>query len=476
MCNKLLRIFVISDDSDLEKAVRTVAPLEGFSHVVNGASKTDWPVERIAVSDVVVFDIAVEGLLKKIRDYRHLRQGAEAYAVYCDRTGSLADPEILSAVDDVWAAPFCETRVCFAFGRVQRLIETSRKMLLSEQAVINAETSPVIICAADGTIALINKAGEQMFEQKSAELIGKKYLDWKKSKLNLMAQSIGEKPKQNFGYLSGTKVFEFELSEKAIDCTVDKRYSWYCFFKNITEYKDRFRMLNKFKEVLEQDVAVKARTIGDIQQKIYLAFANIIDLRDKQTGTQLRYTSYIIKALMREMAKEGRFPELRDKEYCEAILKASLVHDIGMFVLPDNIIFKNGAYSEEDRRIMQQHTVFGKKMLDRTLAKLENFKGYKVASDMALYHHERFDGSGYPKGLVGKDIPLPARIMAVVDAFAALISPRSYRMTYTVQQAYSLMKSNAGVQFDLDIVAAFIMARPEIEKIVNEMIYKIEKG
>ena len=115
-------------------------------------------------------------------------------------------------------------------------------------------------------------------------------------------------------------------------------------------------------------------------------------------------------------------------------------------------------------------------MLDRTLAKLENFKGYKVASDMALYHHERFDGSGYPKGLVGKDIPLPARIMAVVDAFAALISPRSYRMTYTVQQAYSLMKSNAGVQFDLDIVAAFIMARPEIEKIVNEMIYKIEKG
>lgn len=245
---------------------------------------------------------------------------------------------------------------------------------------------------------------------------------------------------------------------------------------NKEENEAHVKMMKKFQKVLEQDVAVKSRTIADIQQKLYVAFANIIDLRDKQTGAQLRYSSYLVRALLNEMIREGRYPELIDKEYCEAIIKAALVHDIGMFVLPDKVVFKNGSFSEEDREIMRQHTTVGKKMLDRTLAKLENFKEYKVACDMALYHHERFDGNGYPKGLKGKEIPLPARIIAIIDTFAALISPRSYRMTYTIEQAYSLMKSNAGAQFDTEILAAFILARPEVERIVKEMIYKIDTG
>ena len=370
MYTKLLRVMIISDDTELERIISEADPLGDFSHVIKRSSLHNLLVDEIIGYDVVIFDTGIENLPVLVKEYRQRQQEKDKYVVFCDRNNELFDADTLAVLDAVWAAPFTDARILFQFKKLQQEIKN---------------------------------------------------------------------------------------------------------IKDIVSYEAHNKMQEKFKKVLEQDVAVKARTISDIQQKIYLAFANIIDLRDKQTGTQLRYTSYFTKALIAEMVKEGRFPELMDKEYAEAIVKGSLVHDIGMFVLPDNIIFKNGRYTDEDRRVMQQHTIYGKKMLDRTLAKLENFKGYKVASDMTLYHHERFDGSGYPKGLAGKDIPLSARIMAVVDAFSALITPRSYRMTYTVSQAYSLMKSNAGAHFDLDIMAAFIMARPEIEKIVNDMVYKIGK-
>ena len=122
---------------------------------------------------------------------------------------------------------------------------------------------------------------------------------------------------------------------------------------------------------------------------------------------------------------------------------------------------------------MKPHAKLGGKILSKTLAHVEEFKYFKIAWDMAVYHHERWDGAGYPRGLKGEEIPLPARIMSVADVFDALISKRPYRQTLTIDQAYVILKANAGTQFDPEIVAAFIMARPVVEKVVHEHIYRI---
>ena len=348
-------------------------------------------------------------------------------------------------------------------------------MIRSQRVVLDIMKSPIVLADTTGIVQFVNKAWTEVFGKTENEIIGTEYLFWKNNTFELDTKRISEQMETSISYLAGEDVLDYELKEAPILDAFGQHLGYFCVFRDVTEHRNHVNMMQRFQKVLERDVAVKSRTIQDIQQKLYLAFANIIDTRDKQSGTHLRYTSHLVKALIAEMVREGRYPELVDKEYCEAIIKGALVHDIGMFVLPDSIVFKNGKYSDEEIQVMQQHTTIGKKMLDRTLAKLENFKDYKVAADMTLYHHERFDGTGYPKGLKGKEIPLSARIMAIIDTFASLISPRSYRITYTVHQAYSLMKSNAGAQFDMEIMAAFILARPQVEKIVNEMVYKIAK-
>ena len=123
---------------------------------------------------------------------------------------------------------------------------------------------------------------------------------------------------------------------------------------------------------------------------------------------------------------------------------------------------------------MRRHAELGRRILAKTLAPLEDFKYYKVASDMAAYHHERRDGNGYPQGLKGEAIPLPARIMALADVFDSLVAHRSFHPTHTVDQAYVIIKAGAGTQFDPVLTAAFIMARPQIEKCVQENVYQMK--
>ena len=228
---------------------------------------------------------------------------------------------------------------------------------------------------------------------------------------------------------------------------------------------------DKYKRELEKQVALKTRTIREMQAQILVSFADLINSRDHAIADHIRNTNWYVDVLLKELQREGTKPTLADQSYCDEISQAVPLHDIGKISIPDRILNKKGSYTAEEFAVMRSHTERGGKLIERTLSRLENYRYYQIAKNMALYHHENWNGTGYPGGLKGKDIPLEARIMAVADVFDALISKRLYREARTIEQAYVIIKAGAGTQFDPEVAAAFIIARPKIEKVVREKIY-----
>ena len=268
-------------------------------------------------------------------------------------------------------------------------------------------------------------------------------------------------------------VSNLEILEEPIFDIFQQSVGHFCMYADVTEHKKHITLLTNYKKQLESAVQLKTRTIQDIQKKILISFADLVTSRDTATGDHIKNTSMYVDILVEELKREGTKPELKDTEYCDDVCRAVPLHDIGKIAIPDAILNKAGRYLPDEYEVMKSHAKLGGKILSKTLAHVEEFKYFKIAWDMAVYHHERWDGAGYPRGLKGEEIPLPARIMSVADVFDALISKRPYRQTLTIDQAYVILKANAGTQFDPEIVAAFIMARPVVEKVVHEHIYRI---
>jgi HD-GYP domain-containing protein (c-di-GMP phosphodiesterase class II) len=142
------------------------------------------------------------------------------------------------------------------------------------------------------------------------------------------------------------------------------------------------------------------------------------------------------------------------------------MHDIGKIAIPDVILNKPGRFTPEEYDVMKQHAALGGEILDKVLAGLENLDYYQIARDMAVYHHEWWNGQGYPYGRQGEAIPLSARIMAVADVFDALVAERPYKHPFSMQKAYKIIEEESGTHFDAQVVQAFIAARPKIEKLL----------
>lgn len=138
---------------------------------------------------------------------------------------------------------------------------------------------------------------------------------------------------------------------------------------------------------------------------------------------------------------------------CEELRQAALLHDIGKMALPQSIIFKNGPLTPEETRLMRQHTLFGMQVLGCVQSPM-----FAMAAQIAMTHHERFDGTGYPLSVAGKNIPLAGRIVAVADVFDALTRERTYKQAWNVQDAIRHIENESGKQFDPEVVQAFLKA------------------
>jgi putative two-component system response regulator len=185
------------------------------------------------------------------------------------------------------------------------------------------------------------------------------------------------------------------------------------------------------------------------------ALAKLTESRDPETGAHLERVQNYCRVVARHLFEKEKFKNLVDPEYIRLIYITSPLHDIGKVGIPDRVLLKPGRLTEEEFEIMKTHTTMGAETLEAALKKFPNAKFLQMARDIALSHHERYDGTGYPRGLNGEAIPLCGRIVSLADVYDALTSKRVYKEDYAHEVAESILLEESGKQFDPEVVEAF---------------------
>ena len=220
-------------------------------------------------------------------------------------------------------------------------------------------------------------------------------------------------------------------------------------------------MQKNYNDDLQKEVELKTERILALHNQLILGIAMMIEGRDNSTGGHIRRTSKAIEILIEEIRKDDDFA-LTD-EFCNNLIKAAPMHDLGKITISDAILCKPGKFTPEEYEVMKTHAAQGAKILHNILAESEDVKFRELAENVAHYHHEHFDGTGYPCGLKGEEIPLEARIMAVVDVYDALVSKRTYKERYSFDKANEIIVSLMGSQFDPRLNKYYQKARAKLE-------------
>lgn len=207
------------------------------------------------------------------------------------------------------------------------------------------------------------------------------------------------------------------------------------------------------KQVQEQNDRIRR-----MQELIIMEFAEMVEARDKSTGDHIKKTAEYVEAIAKALQAEGKFKGILTDAYVHKLKRAAPLHDIGKIAVSDLILNKNGKLTDEEFAIMKSHTTEGGKILKKIVDDAgdtfdANYLNESI--EMASFHHEKWDGSGYPNHLKGEDIPLSARIMAVADVFDALIAERIYKKGFSYEKAMAIITGGAGKHFDPDVVEAF---------------------
>lgn len=240
------------------------------------------------------------------------------------------------------------------------------------------------------------------------------------------------------------------------------------WLSDVTDQRRYLRFMESYQRKLKEEVSRKTMDLQKIQEEILMGFANIIESRDHITGGHVKRTSGYVNILVNSIKDKKEFAEFNDEEFAKHICLAAPLHDIGKIGIPDKVLNKKGEFNQEEFEIMKTHTYMGSAILDTILSSLEDKEYCELAKEMAEYHHEKWDGSGYPNGIKGEEIPICARIMAVADVFDALTSERPYKEAFSMDKAFQIIEDGRGTQFDPQIVDAFVAVKDEILKFHQE--------
>ena len=201
-----------------------------------------------------------------------------------------------------------------------------------------------------------------------------------------------------------------------------------------------------------------------MQEEIILNFAEMVEARDISTGNHVKKTAFYVEAIAKELQREGKFKDILTDSYIKVLKRSAPLHDIGKIAISDLILNKPGKFTDEEFKIMQSHTTEGKNILAKIEANASDMdEGYlKESMEMAQYHHEKWDGTGYPDRIKGEEIPLAARIMAVADVFDALVAERVYKKPFPYEKAMTIITEGSGKAFDPVVVEAFTRISKEL--------------
>jgi len=225
--------------------------------------------------------------------------------------------------------------------------------------------------------------------------------------------------------------------------------------RNMLDAQLMHRMLHDQKAVLDEMVQTRTAELRRTRLQVVQQLGRAAEYRDNETGNHILRMSHISALLAKSIGW--------NEADCELMLHASPMHDIGKIGIPDHILLKPDKLEPEEWEIMKSHAVIGANILEGDDSDL-----MKCAGEIALTHHEKWDGSGYPYGLSGEAIPLTGRIAALADVFDALTSARPYKKAWTLEAAVDLIKENRGIHFDPELVTVFLEQLPEILKIRDQ--------
>jgi putative two-component system response regulator len=227
--------------------------------------------------------------------------------------------------------------------------------------------------------------------------------------------------------------------------------------------------LEKHNRQLEQLVEEKVREISDSQMATILALAKLAESRDEETGQHIERTQTFCRILAERLRGNPRYAQSLDDTYINNIFHAAPLHDIGKVGIPDSILLKPGKLTPEEFEVMKTHTTIGARTLQAVRSKYPRNAFLNMGIAIARSHHEKWDGTGYPDGLVGEDIPLSARIMAVADVYDALRSKRPYKEALPHEKACEIIIAESGKHFDPAVVEAFTALESEFAAIREQM-------
>ncbi len=220
-----------------------------------------------------------------------------------------------------------------------------------------------------------------------------------------------------------------------------------------------------------EDMENQSGIISKLQNGLILVLADMVESRDKCTGDHVRKTAAYADLILQELKKENVYTDQLTDTFISDVVHSAPLHDIGKIQVSDTILNKPGKLTDEEFGVMKTHTTAGADVIRHAMDMVsESDSGYlREAMNLANFHHEKWNGTGYPCGLKGEEIPLSARIMAVADVFDALVSRRSYKDPFPFEKAMQIIREGSGTHFDPQIVDAFVRAEDEVRRVMNSV-------
>ena len=279
--------------------------------------------------------------------------------------------------------------------------------------------------------------------------------------------------------------FYYEIEDKIYLISIrylfdGKHVRGYQFFiTDDTDSRKYTKLLANYNDQLSAEVAEKTEGIAKMHNKLIVSMATMVESRDNSTGGHIRRTSDVVRVLVGEMQKDASSDKKNilmlfgreglTPEFCENLIQAAPMHDLGKIAVDDAVLRKPGKFTDEEYQKMKAHAAEGARIVNEILEGTENEAFHKVAVNVAHYHHERWDGSGYPEGLKGEEIPIEARIMAIADVYDALVSKRVYKDKFSFEDADKIMMESFGKHFDKRLEKYYHAAKPKLEAYYKHM-------
>ena len=263
----------------------------------------------------------------------------------------------------------------------------------------------------------------------------------------------------------GNRFFQIEV--RAVAYRRKGEYAYLMEFIDRTIEKKYYQAIEDYNSRLEDEVTEKTEHIMHMKDMLILGMADMVESRDQNTGGHIKRTSAVVHVFADSLRLEQEQFSF-GKDFLKQVEKAAPMHDLGKIAIDDAVLRKPGKYTDAEYAEMKRHPAEGAKIVENILQGVEDDAFVQIAKNIALYHHEKWNGKGYPTGLSGVDIPVEARIMALADVFDALVSKRCYKDAFTYDRAFSIIEESLGEHFDPELGKAFIACRPQLEALYDK--------